>query len=227
MPDGLTNQILNTIPLFKEMNKSTLELIAAKSHFVDLEKGAFLYHKGDQCTGFYITIQGNIKVSFISRDGKEHVVRIIGPGQSFGEAMMFTEKPYPATVQSITPAKVLFIPKALLFQCMEEDAGCVRGMLAGLSRRVQQLLTRLESLTLDSSQQRVIGYLLQHLDPSTTKNGKRDIELQANKATIALHLNLAPETLSRVLHELCENGLIRVEGKVIHVLDIEKMRNFY
>ena len=227
MPDGLTNQIMNTIPLFKEMDKQHIELIANKSQFIDLEKGVFLFHKGDQCNGFYITIQGNIKVSFISKDGKEHVARIIGPGQSFGEAMMFTDKPYPATVQTITPAKVLFIPKNLLFQCIDEDPGCVRGMLAGLSRRVQQLLSRLESLTLDSSQQRVIGYLLQHLEPGSVKNGKKDIELQANKATIALHLNLAPETLSRVLHELCENGLIRVEGKIIHVLDVEKIRNFY
>ena len=226
MPDGLTHQILNTIPLFKEMSKSTLEMIAAKSHFIDLEKGAFLFHKGDQCTGFYITVQGNIKVSFISKDGKEHVARIIGPGQSFGEAMMFTDRPYPATVQSITTAKVIFIPKALLFQCMEEDSGCVRGMLGGLSRRIEHLYSRLESLTLDSSQQRVIGYLLQHLETGT-KNGKKDIELQANKATIALHLNLAPETLSRVLHELCENSLIRVEGKIIHVLDVEKLRHFY
>jgi len=227
MPDGLTNQILKTTPLFKEMSESNLNLIAEKSHFMDFEKGAFLFHKGDPCTGFYIAVQGNIKISFISMDGKEHVGRIVGPGQSFGEAMMFLEKPSPATVQTITAAKVLFIPKNLLFQCISEDAGCVRGMLAGLSRRIHLLVSELESLTLDSSQQRVIGYLLQHLQPENTKFSKNAIELPANKSTIALHLNLAPETLSRVLHQLSEKGLIQVEGKVIRVLDVEKLRNFY
>jgi len=227
MSNGLTNQILRTMPLFKDMGESMLNLIAAKSHFIDLEKGDFLLHKGDACTGFYIAIHGNIKISFISMEGKEHVARIVGPGKSFGEAMMFLDKPSPATVQTITAAKVLFIPRNVIVQCIAADTGCVHGMLAGLSRRIHLLISELESLTLDSSQQRVIGYLLQHLHQKNAKFSKNAVELPANKSTIALHLNLAPETLSRVLHQLNEKGLIQVEGKVIRILNVEKLRNFY
>ena len=227
MYGGLTNQILRTMPLFKDMGESKRDLIADKSHFIDLKKGDFLVHKGDSCTGFYITVHGNIKISFISMEGKEHVVRIVGPGQSFSEAMMFLDKPSPTTVQTITAAKVLFIPKSVIFQCITDDANCMNGMFASLSRRILLLASELESLTLDSSQQRVIGYLLQNLHPEHAKFNKSAVELPANKSTIALHLNLAPETLSRVLHQLSEKGLIQVEGKVIRVLDIEKLRNFY
>jgi len=227
MPDDLTIQILRTMPLFKDMNESSLDLIAAKSHFVDLGKGEFLFHKGDKCNGFYMAVQGTIKISFISMEGKEHVGRIVGPGQSFGEAMMFLDKPSPATVQTISSAKVLFIPKNIIFQCITEDIGCARSMLAGMSRRILLLVAELESLTLDSSHQRVIGFLLQQLQPENAKFSKNTVELPANKSTIALLLNLAPETLSRVLNQLSEKGLIQVQGKIIRILDIEKLRNFY
>ncbi len=225
MHGGLTDQILRTMPLFKDMGQSRYDLIADNSHFIHLEKDDFAIHKGDACTGFYITVYGNIKISFISSEGKEHVVRIIGPGQSFSEAMMFLDELSPTTVQAITAAKVLFIPKNIIFQCISDDSSCMNSMFVGLSRRILLLASELESITLDSSRQRVISYLLQHLQPEDVQLGKRSVALPANKATIALHLNLAPETFSRILHELSENGLLQVDGKVIRILDIEKFRN--
>ncbi len=226
MYSGLTKQILRTMPLFTGMGQSGRDLIADRSHFIDLKKGDFLLHKGDSCTGFYITVHGNIKISFISMEGKEHVVRIVGPGQSFSEAMMFLEKPSPTTVQTITDAKVLFIPRSVIFQCIADDAKCMNSMLAGLSREILLLGSELESLALDSSRQRVIKCLLQYLRPKNAKFSKNSVELPASKSTIALHLNLAPETLSRVLHQLNDKGLIQVEGKAIRIPDIEKLRNF-
>lgn len=159
-------------------------------------------------------------------EGKEHVVRIVGPGQSFAEAAMFLNKPFPATVQTMSQAKVLFIPKDVVFQCIKEVPSFTLDMLAGLSRRIHLLATRLESLALDSSEQRVIGYLLQHQSTVGTEHEGKDVDLPANKATIASHLNLAPETLSRVLQQLSENELISVRGKVVRILDEEKLRSF-
>ena len=222
---ALTKQILRTTPLFKDIGQARRDLVADKSHFINLKKGDFLLHKGDLCTGFYITVYGNIKISFISMAGKEHVVRIVGPGQSFSEAMMFLEKPSPTTVQTITDAKVLFVPRSVILQCIADDANCMNSMLAGLSREIFLLGSELESLTLDSSQQRVIKCLLQHLRPENTKLSKSSVEFPASKSTIALHLNLAPETFSRVLHQLSEKELIQVDGKFIRILDIEKLRN--
>jgi len=226
MRDELTYQVLRTIPLFRETDEIYLKLIVDQSRFIDLEKGAFVFHKGDACKGFYTTVHGSLKMSFISMEGKEHVLRIVGPGQSFGEAAMFLNKAFPTTVQSLSRCKLLLIPKTVVFQCISGDPSFANGMLAGLSRRVHLLAAGLESLTLNSSEQRVIGYLLQHQRPVDTKLGRKDVDLPANKATIASHLNLAPETLSRVLQQLSENGLISVAGKVIRILDEENLRNF-
>jgi len=215
---------LRNVPLFGEIGEEHLRYIAEHGRFLTLAKDQFVFHKGDLCKGFFITVQGNVKITFLSLEGKEHVARIVGPGQSFAEAMAFLKKPSPATVQAMTPAKVLFLPSEVVLKCIKENPACTYSMLAGLSRRLHGLMMQLESITLDSSQQRVIGFLLQHNEAVTDEADETEITLEANKSTIAAHLNLTPETLSRILHQLSEQGLISVQGKTIHIHSINKLR---
>jgi len=217
---------LRNVPLFREMNEEHLRYISENARFIDLDKDQFVFHKGDRCKGFYITVRGNIKISFLSVEGKEHVARIIGPGQSFAEAIALLEKPSPAMVQAITPARVLLVPNGTIFKCINENPSCAYGMLAGLSRRLHLLASELESVTLNSSQQRVIGFLLQHHEVNGAEQNETQITLPATKSTIASHLNLTPETFSRILHKLDEEGLISVKGKSIRVHDVSKLRTY-
>ncbi len=208
------------------MDKEHLNTIAESARFVELEKGQFLFHKGDYCKGIYVAVKGNIKISFISVEGKEHVMRIVGPGQSFAEAIAFLGKPSPASVQALSAGKVLFIPREVIFRCIEEEPACARSMMAGLSRRLHQLVIEMEAKTLYSGIQRVIGYLLQNQAKVDPGQPRRAVTLPVSKAIIASHLNLTPETLSRILHNLADEGLISMKGKMIHIHDIEKLRSF-
>jgi len=207
------------------MDEQHVRYIASRARLLKLAKDQFVFHRGDFCKGFYVTIQGNIKISFLSMEGKEHVARIVGPGQTFAEAMAFLKKPSPATVQALTQAKVLLLPSEVIFKCINESPSCACSMLAGLSRRLHLLVTELESVTLDSSQQRVIGFLLQHIHADTDDANKTQITLEATKATIASHLNLTPETFSRILHQLSDKGLISVLNKTIQIHNIKKLRS--
>jgi len=218
--------ILRNVPLFKEMSDECLNRMAEKARFINLEKDQFVFHKGDCCKGIYVTVRGNVKIFFLSMEGKEHVIRIVGPGQSFAEAVAFFNKPCPASVQALSAVRVLFIPVEKLFQSIEEDSACARSMLAGLSRRLHQLVSEMEALTLYSGAQRVIGYLLQNEAVRNAKEGEVAVSLPVSKTIIASHLNLTPESLSRILHSLGDEGLIRVEGKMIHICNIEKLRFF-
>jgi len=207
------------------MDKEQMRYVAEHVSLLTLAKDQFIFHKGDICKGFYIMAQGNIKITFLSMDGKEHVARIVGPGQSFAEAMAFLKKPSPASVQAMTPAKVLLLPSEVINKCINENPACASIMLAGLSRRLHTVMMQLESLTLNSSQQRVIGFLLQHRDAASNGTDEIEITLEANKSTIASHLNLTPETLSRILHKLSEQGLISVHAKTIQIHSISKLRS--
>jgi CRP-like cAMP-binding protein len=221
----LVQNKLAGIPLFKELGIEQLDIIQKNSREISLKKGQHLFYKGDACNGFYIVIDGWITISFLSTEGKEHVLRIVAPGQSLGEAIMFLDKPYPANARANTDSHVIYIRKNVIFQCLEDDPIFVKKMISGLSQRLHALTMEVESITLQSSKQRVIGYLLQNQQKHGTEaeQGTADVTLSVNKATIAAHLHLTPETLSRTLHCLADQGLINVEGKVIHITDIDKL----
>ena len=97
-------------------------------------------------------------------------------------------------------------------------------MLAGMSMRLHQLMNDVESYSLHSGKERIIGYLLREL-PESDQNGVNvAITLPTNKGVIASRLNLTQEHFSRILHELTELGLIVVEGRKIHIPSVAKLR---
>jgi len=160
-----------------------------------------------------------------SPQGIEKVVELIGPGQSFGEAVMFMDKPFPVFSQALTDTLVLYIGKQVIVGGIDNDPIFGRKMLAGLSIRLHRLIQTVESISLRSPAQRVIDYLLQELDE--IKEGLDiHVSLTANKNVIASNLNITPETFSRILRNLSDAGLISVEGKDVCIRDVAKLRTY-
>ncbi|WP_217995029.1 Crp/Fnr family transcriptional regulator [Methylogaea oryzae] len=82
----------------------------------------------------------------------------------------------------------------------------------------------MEAYSLHSSAQRVIGYLLEQC--AEEGDGQAELSLPTSKQVVASHLNLKPETLSRIFHDLAEAGLITVSGKQITIHDLRRLREF-
>jgi CRP-like cAMP-binding protein len=154
-------------------------------------------------------------------------VQIVGPRQSFGEAVMFLDLPCPVFAEALVDSLLLHIGSAPVFELLETDPLFARRMLAGLSMRLHSLVQDVETYSLRSSAQRVVGYLLQHC-PQGDAEGESafDISLPTSKQVIASRLNLTPETLSRIFHDLTANGLIAVSGKQITINNAKRLREF-
>ncbi|MBI3937982.1 MAG: Crp/Fnr family transcriptional regulator [Betaproteobacteria bacterium] len=208
------------------MSPEELDRVATGTREAHVARGEILFRKGDPCEGFHLVIYGQIKLAFTSASGAEKVVELMGPGQSFGEAVMFVEKPYVVYAQALADSMLLHIAKAVVFEEIERDPGFARKMIAGLSRRLHGLVSDLESYTLHSGTQRVIGYLLRGAPDSGDKEQPISVALPTSKSIIASRLNLTPEHFSRILHDLSEAGLIRVEGRSIAVLDVDALSTY-
>lgn len=215
-------EFLARLPLFSDMAPDELDRIAEGTREIRVERSDIIFRRGDPCVGFHIVIYGQVKLAFMSPGGDEKVVELIGPSHSFGEALMFMEKPYIVTAQALADTLLLHVDKSVVFAELERDTTFARKMLAGLSRRLHGLIADVEAYSLRSGAERVIGYLLKD-DP---EGDGGTLTLQANKAVIASRLNLTPEHFSRVLHMLSSKQLITVSGKTITILDIEKLRNY-
>ena len=216
--------LLTHVPLFQGLAPQELSRIARGTRELHPKKGEVLFHKGDSCSGFHLLVYGQIKLAFTSSQGSEKVVEIISQGQSFGEAIMLMEKPYIVFAQALTDCLLLHISKAAVFEELQRDHNLCRKMLAGMAMRLHQLRNDVESYSLHSGKQRIIGYLLRELPECEQDSISVSITLPTNKGVIASRLNLTQEHFSRILHELTELGLIVVEGRKIHIPNATKLR---
>ncbi len=219
----LISQWLSEFYLFSNLQSEQIEQLASGTRVLDVSRGTFLFNRGDKAHGFYLLLEGQVKLGVISPQGDEKVIGLIQPGQSFGEAILFLERAFPIYGQVIADAKVLLITRDAIFNILDNDVLVVRRMLAALSARNHQLINDIESLSLRNSMQRLIGYLLQMIAESSDP---ARIQFPANKLTIASMLNITPETLSRVMLRLHNAGLIEVSGKEISILSVDGLRNF-
>lgn len=216
--------LLSRMPLFSALSPEDLAHMAAATREKRLQKGDRLFQRGDQPKGFFLVVWGQIKLAFTSAQGNEKVVEILGPLQSFGEAVMFLDQPYPVLGEALADTLVLHIGAAAVFGQIEQDPRFARKLLAGMSIRLHSMVRDVESYALRSSTQRVIGYLLQLAESvPCVAQGERAVELPTSKQVIASRLSLTPETLSRIFHELSDAGLISVQGKHIVIHDAAKL----
>ena len=217
--------LLVRLPLFQALTPEQITQVALNTRSKRLPKGEMLFQKGDLAHGFYVIVFGQVKLAFPSSNGNEKVVEIIGPKQSFGEAAMFAQRPYPVFAQALADTLLLHIARDVIFELLETDISFARHMLAGLAMRMHSLIQDVESYSLRSCAQRVIGYLLQHC-PNESCEGSIQITLPTSKQIIASRLNLTPETLSRILHDLAEAKLIKMQGKHISIGNLQRLREY-
>ncbi|MBM3350292.1 MAG: Crp/Fnr family transcriptional regulator [Betaproteobacteria bacterium] len=223
MSPKIISQTLANFSLFKELGSDQIEKIAEQSRVINFQKGQSVFNCGDQAIGLYILVEGQLKLGLISSQGTERILRIISPSESFGEAILYLERQFPVYAKAIIDSKVLLVPKNLIFSMLDANPHYARKMLAGLSIRMHQLIQNIEMLSLQSSTQRFITYLLQI--SAEVKDGTK-IRLPASKATIASLLNLKPETLSRILAKLQKLELIDVRGSSLTIIALKKLRSY-
>ena len=216
--------LLTHIPLFNGLAPEEIARIAHGTREIHASKGDILFHKGDPCNGFHLLVYGQIKLAFTSAQGNEKVVEILTQGQSFGEAIMFMEKPYIVFAQTLTDSLLLHVSKQAVFDELARDHNLCRKMLAGMAMRLHQLMNDVESYSLHSGKQRIIGYLLRELPEDSLNAVNVAITLPTNKGIIASRLNLTQEHFSRILHELTDLKLIVVEGRKIHIPNVARLR---
>jgi len=225
-PKIRTQSFLANLPLFKELAPAEIDRLAAGTTELFVPRGEIVFQRGDPCVGFHAVVYGQVKLSFVTPQGGEKVVEIISPGFTFGEALMFMDKPYIVMAQALSDTLLLHVAKEAVFHGIEHDPGFARRMLAGLSRRVHALMADVESYSLQSGTQRVIGYLLRQEAEGGEGQAGYTVRLPTSKSIVASRLNLTPEHFSRILHELVDRGLVAVEGRDVRIVDAQKLRDY-
>ena len=209
---------------FAALDPRQLRLIVGSSRVVRLDTGERLFDHGQPARQFFHLRSGQLKLFRNSPSGGEKIIEIIQPGETFAQAVMFMGPGdgYPVSAEAIDPS-VLFgfdneVMRAVLYESVDT---CFR-MLASLSHRLRQQVDEIEKLTLHSAVSRLAGYLVEQLPRGVHVSS--GVHLSAPKNIIASRLGIQPETFSRTAARLMKDGLIRVQGQDVVLLDVEGLR---
>ena len=112
---------LANLPLFRGLSPDDLARLAAGTRRRTLARGEILFREGEPSTGVHAVVYGRIKLFNLGSDGRERVIDIVGPGRSFGEPLMFLEKPYIVSASALADSLVLHIDKETVFAELQRN----------------------------------------------------------------------------------------------------------
>ena len=189
-----------------------------------LAAGEILFAQGDPAHHFWWLGQGQLKLYRLSREGHQKVMGLAAPGQTFAEGVLFMEAPrYPVNAEAILPSVALGIECSAYLSILETSFATCRELFRRMVQRTQRHLDEIEALTIQNARYRLAHYLLKL---QRTGGGKPStVRLPTRKVLVASQLAVQPETLSRLLRELEHDGLIRVRGDRIDLVDAEGLRS--
>ena len=213
---AIVENTLRGCQLFVGLPASDIAEIASFTVPKHLAKGEFLFRQGDPSDGFYIVQKGAIKVHRVSAAGKEQVIYLFRPVETFAEASLASPTGYPADAIATDESTVLLVPKADFVEMVRSKPELALRMLGSMSQHLRVLVGLLDDLTLKDSETRLANWLLKRC-PNPNKDKPVEIKLDRTKRVMAAEMNTTSETLSRTLAKFRDQKLVRVSGKTITV----------
>ena len=216
LPDYLRRR-----PPFGELSGEQLAEVVERLRTERLADGRWLYRQGDRADRFYVVREGQIALFRQSSEGRESIITIVGPDEVFGDELIFLdEATHDLNARAVGEVTLLSIDRAGFRAFLEESPALALCLLGTLHRRQTMLLDHIERLTLQDATQRLMAYLLDRVGDG---RGPQRLELSLPKSTLAAHLSIQPETLSRILGRLKECEYLREEGEAL-VVQSEELR---
>ena len=218
MPQNVAD-ILHECRLFSEVEPPGFARLVTIARLRTYRKGELIFRDQDECPGVYVVGSGLVRVFKTAAGGKEHVLHMVGPGQSFAEVAAIGGFNLPASAEAVEQTNCALLPRDPFRKALQTDHQLCLGLMTGMSLWVRHLINLMEDLALRDAAGRLARFLLD----SATAAGT--VEMPSLKRHVASHLNLTSETFSRTLRRLVEAGLIaRPDASRVQLLDNEKLR---
>ena len=211
----MQDRLLYYIPLFQGLPEDLMQRMMACGRYKDYKAGEMIAGEDEPVKGLYLVAWGRVKLFKSSGDGKEQTLYLFGPSEVFCMTTL-TEETLPANVMALEDTRVFILPRDVMEDMAKHEPSMVFNMLSVLIRRLKESMYLIELLSLKEIQQRLASFLLH---AQALGDGGDAVELTTSQRELAKVLGTTPETLSRVLRKMSEEGLIKAEGRTIKLLD--------
>ncbi len=207
-------QVLSTVPYFAELDSSTLKTIARAAVRREYEPGQVILLEGEPCAGLFVVQAGWCKAIMVSPEGREQIVRTVGPGEFFNEMPMLAGSKNLITVVALEPAVLWVVQTETMLRLLDEQPRVARLVTQSLARRMLHLLSLVEDLSLRSVEERLARLLLTEAveDVVPRRRWSTQTELAARLGTVT-------DVLNRAMRSLVQDGLVEVDRQQVRIVD--------
>ncbi|HHX75881.1 MAG TPA: Crp/Fnr family transcriptional regulator [Acholeplasmataceae bacterium] len=215
---------LVSVPIFNHLELEELTKITNLIHSKRYQKGELIFSYGQKSDTLYILRKGQIKTYYLSENAKEHILRILYPGDFIGELSIFLDEDNTAYAEAMTHVELCTIKKEDISKLMTDYPNIGMKIINELSQRLKRSEKQSSWIATEQVEKRIALYLLEFYDKN---NPNLSIHLNMTKKDLASFLGTTPETLSRKLAQLEDQGFIyQVSNKEIKINNYDGLINF-
>ncbi len=214
-------QELCASPLGEELGEEMCRDLVERGDVVRWKRDSVIFQEGDAGTSIYVILEGRIKLTRYSLDGRETVLHLAERHRLIAEAVLFLGR-YPVTAVTLEDTALLRIPSSAALELLQRHPGYMSSIFRTMSHWMMRLVEKIDRLTLHDARSRLIHYLLElHRSDSSSDT----VTFPAKKGEISTMLNMDQATLSRVLRSLQDEKLIEVNGRTCRLLDVPSLKS--
>ena len=215
---GERTQTLKAVPFFTQLSDRELDVVRAVSSEKTYPKNAVVLTEGEMGDSLYMIQSGKVKVFIGDEDGREIILKILGPGDFFGEMSMIDKQPRSASVTTTEPSTFLVLTHAGFERCVEQQPRIGNLVMQMLAQRVREADRKIGTLALMDVYGRVASTLL---ELSVYNNGKLMVGEKLSQQDLANMVGASREMVNRILKDLSDRGFISIESKAITIINRE------
>ena len=179
----------------------------------------FIQRAGDPADGLYILLSGRVQLLHEDMSGRQFIARLIGPHDFFGELGLLDGGKCIASIRSTHACEALYIPRAVVVECLEQNAQAAMCMLRKVSARLEATHRKLAQFALSDVRSRLAHVLLEN-----TPEAEPEAVVPAGSEQIAALVGCSREMVSRVIQALVRQGALRRQGRKLTILERHVLR---
>ena len=221
----MEDSIIARIPLFERMSPEEREELRGMMSQTTLRRGEVLFNEGDSSDRLYILLTGKVKLGHTSVDGRENLLAVLGPGEIVGELTLFDPGPRSATATAVATTELLALEHNQLMGFIDSHPTLAKDMLRALAVRLRLTNTALADLVFSDVPGRVAKALLDLAERfgAPTEDGIH-VPHDLTQEELAQLVGASRETINKSLAEFSSRGWIRLEGRAVTLIDVERLK---
>ena len=219
------DDVLSQAPLFEALDDEGTKALRAGVTEVALARGERLFDEGDAGDALYVVLDGKVKLTRTSADGRENLISLIGPGEMFGELSLFDPRPRTMSASAVTDVRLAALAHEDLRIWLTGRPDVAMHLLAALARRLRRTNEVMSDLVFTDVPGRVAKALL---DLAARFGTRQEDGLQVNhdltQEELAQLVGASRETVNKALADFVARGWIQLHPKSVLLIDPERMR---